>query len=97
MVQKNLGIIIPNKRDKSRKTRRQKLIHKAWRMGLSFLVGVAITSVVHAVLDNHKVRTTAEKVCVIFGKDVEKCKEGIDDVMNMADSVTQNNANIKEE
>ena len=97
MVQKNPEVIIPNKRDKTRKTRRQKITHRAWKMGLSFLLGVIITSIVHAVVDNQKTRTTVEKVCVVFGNDERKCKEGVDDILEMIDNVTENNANVKGE
>lgn len=93
----NPEIIIPKKREKSRKTRKQKLAHKILKMGLSFLLGVAITSIVHAVLENNKVRITAEKVCILFKNDEKQCKEGIDDILNMADNVTQNNANVKDD
>lgn len=61
------------------------------------MLGVAITTVVHIMLSNQRVRTTAEAVCVVFGKDEQECKDGIDDVLDMADNVTQNNANVKGE
>lgn len=61
------------------------------------MLGVAITTVVHTILSNQRVRTTAEAVCVVFGKDEQECKDGIDDVLDMADNVTQNNANVKGE
>lgn len=68
---------------------------KTWHIALSFLLGVAITTVVHVVLSNQRVRTTAEAVCTVFGRDEQECKDGIDDVLDMADNVTQNNTNVK--
>lgn len=70
---------------------------KAWRITLSFLFGVAITTVVHVVLTNHQVRKTAEAVCTVFGSDEGQCKDGIDDALDMADQVTENNTNVKGE
>lgn len=70
---------------------------KIWRITLSFLFGVAITTVVHVVLTNHQVRKTAEAVCTVFGSDEAQCKDGIDDVLDMADQVTENNTNVKGE
>lgn len=75
----------------------RKIWSRTWHIMLSFLLGVAITTVVHVVLSNQKVRTTAEAVCTVFGRDEQECKNGIDDVLDMADQVTQNNANIKGE
>lgn len=95
MKQKNPEVIIPNKRDKTRRTRKQKLVHRAWKMGLSFLLGVAVTSTVHAIVDNQRLRNAVEKVCIIFGNDEHKCKEGVDDILEMVDNITQNNANVK--
>lgn len=97
MARKNPEIIIPKTRDKTRKTRKQKMAHKAWKMGLSFLLGVTVTSIVHAVMENQRIRATVEKACVVFGKEEQECKESVDDVMSMMDSITQNNANIKDE
>mgnify|MGYP007022357360 CR=1 FL=1 len=75
----------------------KKIWSKTWHIMLSFLLGVAITTVVHMILSNQRVRTTAEAVCTVFGRDEQECKNGIDDVLDMADQVTQNNANIKGE
>ena len=75
----------------------KKIWSKTWHIALSFLLGVAITTVVHIVLTNHQVKTTAEAVCTVFGRDEQECKEGIDNVLDMADQVTENNANVKGE
>lgn len=88
-----IQISAQNKRQRHPKLK--KIWSKAWHIGLSFLLGVAITTVVHVILSNQKVRTTAEAVCVVFGRDEQECKDGIDDVLDMVDNVTQNNANVK--
>lgn len=72
-------------------------LRKIWHIALSFLMGVAITTVVHVILSNQRVRTTAEAVCTVFGRDEQECKDGIDDVLDMADQVTENNTNVKGE
>lgn len=75
----------------------KKFWSKTWHIVLSFMLGVAITTVVHVTLSNQRVRTTAEAVCTVFGRDEQECKDGIDDVLDMADNVTQNNTNVKGE
>lgn len=75
----------------------KKLWSKTWHIALSFLLGVAIATAVHIVLTNHQVRKTAEAVCTVFGTDERQCKDGIDDVLDMADQVTDNNTNVKGE
>ena len=75
----------------------KKFWSKTWHIALSFLLGVAITTVVHIILTNHQVRKTAEAVCIVFGSDEQQCKDGIDDVLDSADNVTQNNASVKGE
>lgn len=75
----------------------KKFWSKTWHLALSFLLGVAITTVVHIILTNQQVRKTAEAVCTVFGRDEQECKNGIDDVLDMSDNVVQNNANVKGE
>ena len=70
---------------------------KAIHIILSFMLGVAITTVVHVILSNQRVITAAEAICTVFGRDEQECKDGMDDVLDMADNVTQNNANVKGE
>jgi len=77
------------------KDKLKRLWNKTWHIALSFLLGVVITTVVHIILTNHQVRKTAEAVCTVFGRDEQECKDGIDNVLDMADNVTQNNANVK--
>lgn len=84
-------------KEKKKHPKLKKLWSKTWHIALSFLLGVVITTIVHVILSNQKVRTTAEAVCVVFGRDEQECKDGIDDVLDMADNVTQNNANVKGE
>ena len=68
----------------------KKFWSKAWHIALSFTLGVAITTVVHVILSNQRVRTTAEAVCTVFGRDEQECKDGIDNVLDMADQNTGN-------
>lgn len=82
---------------RQRRPKLKKFWRKTWHITLSFLLGVAITTVVHVILSNQRVRTTAEAVCTVFGRDEQECKDGIDDVLDMADNVTQNNTNVKGE
>ena len=75
----------------------KKILSRTWHIALSFLLGVVVTTVVHIILTNHQVRIAAETICTVFGSDEQECKEGIDDVLNSADNVTQNNVNVKGE
>ena len=59
--------------------------------------GVAITTVAHIIVTNHQVRKTAEAVCTVFGSDEKQCKDGIDNVLDMAEGVVDNNTNVKGE
>lgn len=81
----------------SREIKFRKFWSKTWHIALSFLIGVAITTVVHIILTNHQIRKIAEAVCTVFGSDEQQCKDGIDDVLNMSDNVVQNNTNVKGE
>lgn len=71
--------------------------HKIIHLIATFILGVALATVFHVVITNHQVRTTAEAVCNVFGRDAEECKGGIDDVLNMSDEDIQNNMTIKGE
>lgn len=71
--------------------------HKIIHLIATFILGVALATVFHVVITNHQVRTTAEAVCNVFGRDAEECKGGIDDVLNMSDNVLDNNINVKGE
>ena len=71
--------------------------HKIIHLIATFIIGVALATVFHVIITNHQVRTTAEAVCNVFGRDAEECKGGIDDVLNMSDNVLDNNINVKGE
>lgn len=73
------------------------ILKKALHLIISFILGVALATVFHVIITNHKVRTTAEAVCDVFGRDASECRNGIDDVLDMADNVVQNNTNVKGE
>lgn len=75
----------------------KKFWNRTWHITLSFSLGVAITTVVHIILTNYQVRKTAEAVCTVFGSDERQCKDGIDNVLDMADQITENNTNVKGE
>lgn len=71
--------------------------HKIIHLIATFILGVALATVFHVIITNHQMRTTAEAVCNVFGRDAEECKGGIDDVLNMSDNVLDNNINVKGE
>lgn len=62
---------------------------------ISFIIGVIIATLFHLAMTNHKIRTNAEHICEAFSRDERECKDGIDDVMNMADNEVQNNITIE--
>ena len=71
--------------------------HKIIHLIATFILGVALATIFHVIIMNHQVRTTAEAVCNVFGRDAEECKGGIDNVLNMSDEDIQNNMTIKGE
>lgn len=62
---------------------------------VSFVLGVALATIFHVIITNHQVRTTAEAVCNVFGRDANECKDNIDNVLDMSDNVVDNNIEIK--
>lgn len=64
---------------------------------LTFVVGVAIATLYHELITNKAIRSGAEKICVIYGKDEAECKANIDAVLDMSDEEVQNNINISGE
>lgn len=72
----------------------KKFWSKTWHIALSFMLGVAITTVVHVILTNQQVRKTAQAVCTVFGRDEQECKDGIDDLLDESDNEVDNNINI---
>lgn len=67
---------------------------KALHLLVTFILGVALATIYHQLVMNKQVRSGAEKICEVFGRDAEECKNGIDDVLDMSDDEVQNNINI---
>ena len=61
---------------------------------LTFVVGVAIATLYHEIVTNKSVRSAAERICTVYGRDEEECKENIDEVLDMSDQEVENNVNI---
>lgn len=64
---------------------------------ITFIVGVTIAMLYHEFVINRSVRSAAERICVLYGRDAEECKANIDEVLKMSDAEVQNNINIKSE
>lgn len=64
---------------------------------LTFAVGVAIATLYHEIITNKSIRSGAERICTIYGRDEAECKANIDSVLNMSDNVVDNNINVKGE
>lgn len=73
------------------------LLKKLLHIIVSFILGVILATIFHIIITNHQVRTTAEAVCDVFGRDAEECKNGIDNVLDMSDNILDNNVNVKGE
>lgn len=73
------------------------LLKKLLHIIVSFILGVILATIFHIIITNHQVRTTAEAVCDVYGKDAEECKRNIDKVLNMSNNVLDNNINVKGE
>lgn len=63
---------------------------------LTFIVGLIIATAYHMLVTNKNVRSTAERVCEVYGRDEQECKEGIDDLLDMSDNIVDNNINVGE-
>lgn len=61
---------------------------------LTFAVGVAIATLYHELVTDKSVRSGAERICVLYGRDEEECKANIDSVLDMSDTEVENNINI---
>lgn len=61
---------------------------------LTFIIGVAIAMLYHEIVTNKAVRSAAERICTLYGRDEEECKANIDEALNMSDDEVQNNINI---
>lgn len=64
---------------------------------ITFIVGVSIAMLYHELITNKVVRSGAEKICTLYGKDEAECKANIDSVLDMSDEDIQNNMTIKGE
>lgn len=62
---------------------------------LTFVIGVAIATLYHELITNKNFRSTIERVCTLYGRDEQECKDGIDDILDESDGVVDNNLNIK--
>ena len=67
---------------------------KALHLLITFVLGVAIATIYHEIVSSNNVRSAAERVCVLYGKNESECKSNIDNVLEMSDDEVQNNINI---
>ena len=61
---------------------------------LTFAVGVSIAMLYHELVTNKSVRSAAERICVLYGRDEQECKANIDEALDMSDTEIENNINI---
>lgn len=61
---------------------------------LTFVVGVTIATLYHELITNKSFRAGAERICTIYGKDEQECKDNIDEVLDMSDEEVDNNITI---
>ena len=64
---------------------------------LTFVVGVAIATLYHELITNKSIRSAAERICVLYGRDADECRSNIDSALDMSDEEVQNNININGE
>ena len=64
---------------------------------VTFIVGVSIAMLYHELVTNNVVRSGAERICTLYGRDETECKANIDSVLEMSDEDIQNNMTIKGE
>ena len=57
---------------------------------LTFAVGVSIAMLYHELVTNKSVRSAAERICVLYGRDEQECKANIDEALNMSDEDISN-------
>ena len=48
----------------------------------------------HEFVTNKAVRSGAERICVLYGRDEQECKDNIDEALDMSDDEVQNNIQI---
>ena len=61
---------------------------------ITFIVGVSIAMLYHELITNKVVRSGAERICTLYGRDETECKANIDSALEMSDEEVQNNINI---
>lgn len=61
---------------------------------LTFVVGVSIAMLYHEIVTNKNIRSAAERICVLYGRDEAECKSNIDEALDMSDAEVDNNINI---
>ena len=61
---------------------------------LTFVVGVSIAMLYHELITNKNVRSAAERICILYGRDADECKANIDEALDMSDEEVDNNINI---
>ena len=61
---------------------------------LTFVVGVSIAMLYHEIVTNQSVRSAAERICTLYGRDEVECKANIDEALDMSDAEVDNNINI---
>ena len=64
---------------------------------LTFVVGVSIAMLYHELVTNKAIRSGAEKICVLYGRDEQECKAHIDEALDMSDEEVQNAIDIEGE
>ena len=64
---------------------------------ITFIVGVSIAMLYHELITNKVIRSGAEKICTLYGRDEAECKANIDSALDMSDEEVQNNINIEGE
>ena len=61
---------------------------------LTFVIGVAIATLYHELITNKSIRSAAERICTLYGRDEQECKSNIDSALDMSDNVLDNNINV---
>lgn len=61
---------------------------------ITFIVGVSIAMLYHELITNKVVRSGAERICTLYGRDEAECKANIDEALDMSDEEVDNNINI---
>lgn len=61
---------------------------------ITFAVGVSIATLYHELITNKNIRSGIERICTLYGRDEQECKDNIDTALDMSDDEVQNNINI---